>query len=256
MPPLTQTEFCIQVPPSIKDLVMPRILDSSNYANGLRIQQQIKIAFYPTDNPASFSTCNLQLVKKASQSRGYNIFKAKNADMWFKSPVKLTEGNKRKMNIYAQALRMVLLYSGLTHLIDNVCACRMMVTEPQNVKTSEIALAMPHMGTTIDYLLRAVAVNEALMGWLYHVYSTGLEMAIKLLEENNIWVDDPNPGNIVVYPHDNTLDNDLVHIGIIDIHKKRQVAKNPQLTSHLKQRFAATMAKHGISRRRTIYPLK
>jgi hypothetical protein len=88
-------------------------------------------------------------------------------------------------------------------------------------------MIIPHLGPSIEYLLKEpdCKYNRSDLTDLY--YQSYL-VSKKLLDETGLWVDDPNPGNVIIHNHE----SDTVPI-LIDI-SSENIRRRPTHSNHKK----------------------
>lgn len=102
--------------------------------------------------------------------------------------------------------------SGMKHKIDNElygmsCSLKLnslndltsklLIVEPSIDSVCLPAIRSPHFGPTVECLQRRG--DRELSLYLFSVYEVAYLHAMEMLNDYGIWIDDPNPGNIVLH---------------------------------------------------------
>lgn len=106
---------------------------------------------------------------------------------------------------------------------------------------SHKAFLSPHFGPTIQYLQKEKIYSEKDLNDFYYL---GLSLAKQLLKKIGLWVDDPNPGNIIIND-DSTKYNRVV---LIDFSNKIIKRKDNLVSrNELEKSFYRNAIKAGLS---------
>lgn len=90
---------------------------------------------------------------------------------------------------------------------------------------SKKGFTSPHFGETIESIIKArkrkteIIYSEEDLNWFYY---QGYLLAKELLKESNWWMDDPNPGNIVISDRNLNIKSEVVLIDFSNKNSRRK----------------------------------
>jgi len=112
---------------------------------------------------------------------------------WYK--VAGTPGLVKSIDYEKLGVSKSLELNELQALANQVQILEVLVTD-----TALPALRSPHLGPTVEFLNKENRGDRNFQLWLYSIYQFAFEHALELFRRFDIWVEDPNPGNIILHP--------------------------------------------------------
>ncbi|MCD8485033.1 hypothetical protein LRY65_01550 [Candidatus Woesebacteria bacterium] len=221
----------VMLPPDIRDIA--RSSGETVTMNGWSADQSVSIGF-------EGSSSRVFRMKGSLQKGTFLILYDPANKWWYK--VAGTPGTNRRISEQEKAgITASLELSHGSHLIPLLKSGEIDVDNYPRV----MALRTPHFGPSVEFLARESKGDNSVLNWLYSVYSVAFRHAIALLEEKTIWVEDPNPGNILLRAEN----QDFASVMIIDYtskaFKREPTDRNRQL---LENRFDKHAAKILLTR--------
>lgn len=169
----------------------------------------------------------------------FSIMYEPNESVWLKTilPQHRNALYEKRIEQSCEAQQEMLSFVGLSNIAKQ---CRVVEINWPLDDFSHKAFLSPHFGPTIQYLQKEKLYSKKDLSDFYNV---GLGLAQQLLKKIGLWVDDPNPGNIII--NDNLIKYNRVVL--IDFSNKT-VRKKDSLISRdqLEKSFCRNAIKAGL----------
>lgn len=133
---------------------------------------------------------------------------------------KSTEGLALRLKRSVPAAKKALRIAGLPDIAEQLMNCKIIITG----KTVD-GFISPHIGPSVDYYLKKLLpkgeqIDVNAKDFLSEVYRIAFNQALRLYLNHNVWVDDPNPGNILMH-----FDQNNIRVVLIDFANNKQTAR-------------------------------
>ena len=223
-----KTEVQVQIPARILPEINAISSTSFEDGNGFRGSREIRI---------DLNGSNINAIKvKGNIGKGnYLILRIPETQEWIKAAG--TQGLSSRIAHCADAISVSCRLNDLGKISNRIEISKI------HYSGSELtAFCMPHIGPTIEYILIQNEGNSEIIGWLSSVYHAALAHALAVFNQSGYFLEDPNPGNIVL-----KIFRDVVATILIDFSSKRSrrevSTKNERI---LKDRFTRQMERNRI----------